>query len=74
MILRLQSGRSSVEIDVIQFKRMAEQKQEYDQQVIESLSMENYMQLCKQKLKLYMKDDELGPFELDASLYDFHDA
>ncbi|KAB2041517.1 hypothetical protein ES319_D02G152500v1 [Gossypium barbadense] len=37
MILRLQSGRSSVEIDVIQFKRMAEQKQEYDQQVIESL-------------------------------------
>ncbi|MBA0556345.1 hypothetical protein Golob_026453, partial [Gossypium lobatum] len=30
--------------------------------------------LCKQKLKLYMKDDELGPFELDASLYDFHDA
>ncbi|MBA0765674.1 hypothetical protein Gotri_014833 [Gossypium trilobum] len=37
MILRLQSGKSSVEIDVIQFKRMAEQKQEYDQQVIESL-------------------------------------
>ncbi|KAH1097846.1 hypothetical protein J1N35_014767 [Gossypium stocksii] len=37
MILRLQSEKSSVEIDVIQFKRMAEQKQEYDQQVIESL-------------------------------------
>ncbi|MBA0782671.1 hypothetical protein Gotri_000521 [Gossypium trilobum] len=77
---------SSVEIDANQFKRMAEQKQEYDQQVIESLqwivmkhesewsSLENQLQLCKQKLKLYMEDDELDQFELDGGLGHFHDA
>ncbi|MBA0631657.1 hypothetical protein Godav_000512 [Gossypium davidsonii] len=86
MILRLQNEKSSVEIDANQFKRMAEQKQEYDQQVIESLqwivmkhesewsSLENQLQLCKQKLKLYMEDDELDQFELDGGLGHFHDA
>ncbi|KAH1030934.1 hypothetical protein J1N35_043108 [Gossypium stocksii] len=84
MILRLQNEKSSVEIDANQFKRMAEQKQEYDQQVIESLqwivmkhesewsSLENQLQLCKQKL--HMEDDELDQFELDGGLGHFHDA
>ncbi|XWS54599.1 hypothetical protein CRYUN_Cryun10bG0102500 [Craigia yunnanensis] len=84
MILRLQSEKSSTEIDANQYKRMAEQKQEYDQQVIESLQwivmkheserslLENQLQLCKQKLKLYMKDDELDQFEVDAGFSILH--
>ncbi|XVE66634.1 hypothetical protein DITRI_Ditri08aG0093900 [Diplodiscus trichospermus] len=84
MILRLQSEKSSIEIDANQYKRMAEQKQEYDQQVIESLqwivmkhesersSLENQLQLCKQKLNLYMKDDELQQFEVDAGFSLLH--
>ncbi|KAL4303790.1 hypothetical protein GQ457_10G019890 [Hibiscus cannabinus] len=86
MILRLQNEKSLVEMDANQFKRMAEQMHEYDQQVIESLqwtvmkhesersSLENQLQLCKQKLKLYMKDDELGQLELDAGLRFFQES
>ncbi|XP_022763623.1 protein FLOURY 1-like isoform X2 [Durio zibethinus] len=80
MILRLQSEKSSMEIEANRYKRMAEQKQEYDQQVIESLQwivmkheserslLEDQLQWCTQKLKLYMRDDELDQFELDAGI------
>ncbi|KAK8568290.1 hypothetical protein V6N12_006844 [Hibiscus sabdariffa] len=86
MILRLQNEKSLVEMDANQFKRIAEQTHEYDQQVIESLqwivmkhesersSLEKQLQLCKQKLKLYMKDDELGQLELDAGLRFFQES
>ncbi|OMO63467.1 hypothetical protein COLO4_32417 [Corchorus olitorius] len=84
MILRLQSEKSSIEIDANQYKRMAEQKQEYDQQVIESLQwivmkheserslLESQLQMYKQKLKLYMKDDEYDQFEVDADFSFLH--
>ncbi|GMI88328.1 hypothetical protein HRI_002502100 [Hibiscus trionum] len=86
MILRLQNEKSLVEMDANQFKRVAEQKHEYDQQIIESLqwivmkhesersSLENQLQLCKQKLKLFMKDDEFRRLELDAGLSFFQDS
>ncbi|KAE8691499.1 Aldehyde dehydrogenase 6B2 [Hibiscus syriacus] len=86
MILRLQTERSLVEMEATQFKRMVEQKHEHDQQVIESLQwivmkhesdrslLENQLLMCKQKLKLYMKDDELGQLELDAGLGFFQDS
>ncbi|EOX98630.1 hypothetical protein QUC31_015069 [Theobroma cacao] len=84
MILRLQNEKSSMEIDANQYKRMAGQKQEYDQQVIESLQwivmkheserslLENQLQLCKQQLKHYVKDDELGQFEVDVGFSFLH--
>ncbi|KAE8698553.1 Aldehyde dehydrogenase 6B2 [Hibiscus syriacus] len=86
MILRLQTEKSLVEMEASQFKRMVEQKHEYDQRVIESLqwivmkhesersSLEKQLLSCKQKLKLYMKDDELGQLELDAGLGFFQDS
>ncbi|KAJ8764792.1 hypothetical protein K2173_009197 [Erythroxylum novogranatense] len=80
MILRLQSEKSSLEIEFNQYRKLAEQKQEYDQQVIHSLKwiimkhesatcvLEEKLRLCKEKLKHYMKD-EIDKFEnFDASL------
>ncbi|OMO63472.1 hypothetical protein COLO4_32422 [Corchorus olitorius] len=84
MILRLQSEKSSIVIDANQYKRMAQQKQEYDQQVIESLQwivmkheserslLESQLQMWKQKLKLYLKDEELDQFEVDADFSFLH--
>ncbi|XVF67308.1 hypothetical protein PTKIN_Ptkin10aG0110400 [Pterospermum kingtungense] len=84
MILRLQSEKSSMELDANQYKRMAEKKHEYVEQVIESLQwivmkheserslLENQLQLYKQKLKLYIKDDELDQFEVDAGFSFLH--
>ncbi|KAJ7968332.1 Methylmalonate-semialdehyde dehydrogenase [Quillaja saponaria] len=80
MILRLQSEKSSVEIQANQYRRMAEQKQEYDQEIIQSLRwiimkhesqlslLEDKLRLCRQKLKLYMKADEVDLLEgVDAN-------
>ncbi|KAK6945837.1 GTD-binding domain [Dillenia turbinata] len=69
MILRLQNEKSSIEIQANQYKREAEHKQLYDQELIESLqwiimmhendkqAFEQKLKLCKQKLKEYVNDD-----------------
>lgn len=80
MILRLQSEKSSVEIQANQFRRMVEQKQEYDQEVIESLRwtimqhesqkslLEDQLGIYREKLSHYMTDDEIDQLEgLDSS-------
>lgn len=71
MILRLQSEKSAIEIAATQFRRMSEQKHEYDQDNIQSLewlvikyqsdikSLEDQLMSCKEKLALYMEDDAL---------------
>ncbi|KAI9121506.1 hypothetical protein K1719_008539 [Acacia pycnantha] len=58
MILRLQSEKSSVEIQSNQYRRVAEQKQEYDQNVIDSLRLiikeqESERDMLHDRLKLY---------------------
>ena len=81
MILRLQSVKSSTDMQANQYRRMAEQKQQYDQEVIRSLQwivmkhesnrslLEDQLRLCRQKLKLYMKGDEVDEREgIDASM------
>ncbi|XP_059446421.1 protein FLOURY 1-like [Corylus avellana] len=81
MILRLQSEKSSTDMQANQYRRMAEQKQQYDQEVIGSLQwivmkhesnrslLEDQLRLCRQKLKLYMKGDEVDEREgIDASM------
>lgn len=80
MILRLQSEKSAVEIQANQFRRMVEQKQEYDQEVIESLRwtvrqleyqksvMEEQVLVYREKLREYMRDDEIEQIEgVDAA-------
>lgn len=73
MILRLQNEESLVEMEARQFRRMIEQKQLHDQEVIQSLQwmvmehesqrrlLEEELRLCRQKLKLH--DDEVVPLE-----------
>uniref|UniRef100_A0A2P2JB12 GTD-binding domain-containing protein n=1 Tax=Rhizophora mucronata TaxID=61149 RepID=A0A2P2JB12_RHIMU len=75
LILRLQSEMSSMEIEANQYRRFTEQKQEYDEQVIQSLKwivmkrecemsiLEEKLIMCRQKLKQYMMDDEINQFE-----------
>ncbi|XP_026391026.1 probable myosin-binding protein 6 isoform X2 [Papaver somniferum] len=75
MILRLQSEKSSIQIEANQSKRLAEQKQQYDQEIIQSLQwvifkhesersvLENQLKLCKLKLRECLKLDELEQFE-----------
>ncbi|KAI3886754.1 hypothetical protein MKX03_029810 [Papaver bracteatum] len=75
MILRLQSDKSSIQIEANQSKRLAEQKQQYDQEIIQSLQwvifkhesersvLENQLKLCKLKLRECLKLDELEQFE-----------
>lgn len=82
MILRLQSEKSSIEMQANQYRRLAEQKQQYDQHVIRSLQwivmkhesnrslLEDQLRLCGQKLKPYMKGDEVDERDqgIDASM------
>ncbi|KAG2703956.1 hypothetical protein I3760_06G160600 [Carya illinoinensis] len=81
MILRLQSEKSSTEMQANQYRRLAEQKQQYDLEVIQSLQwivmqhescrslLEDQLRLCRQKLKLHTKGDELDGLEgIDASM------
>ncbi|KAF7803787.1 L-type lectin-domain containing receptor kinase IX.1-like [Senna tora] len=70
MIFRLQSEKSSVEIQANQYRRMVEQKQEYDQDVIESLrwiitKQEDQLRMYREKLKQHMREDEID--ELDKT-------
>lgn len=65
MILRLQSEKSCVEMQANQYRRMAEQKQQYDEAIIQSLQwivmkheserslLEDQLRFCRQELKLY---------------------
>ncbi|OVA15255.1 Zein-binding domain [Macleaya cordata] len=75
MILRLQNEKSSREIEANQYRRLTEQKQQYDQEEIRSLQwviykhelersiLENQLKLCKEKLNHYLKIDELEEFD-----------
>ncbi|CAJ2648877.1 probable myosin-binding protein 5 [Trifolium pratense] len=75
MILRLQSEKSSIEIQANQFRRMVEERQEYDQEVIESLRwnvvqlenqktfLEEQLGVFKEKLREFMKDEEIELIE-----------
>ncbi|KAK7840661.1 protein floury 1-like [Quercus suber] len=83
MILRLQREKSSIEIQANQYRRLAERKQQYDQEVIQSLRwivmkhesnrslLEDQLRFCRQKLKLCtMKGNEVdhGSEGVDASM------
>ncbi|KAK7412181.1 hypothetical protein VNO78_03631 [Psophocarpus tetragonolobus] len=71
MILRLQSEKSSVEIQAKQFRRVVEQKQEYDLEVIESLRwtvlqlesqknlLERQLGVLRERLKHFVDDLEI---------------
>ncbi|BFG41299.1 hypothetical protein CerSpe_275730 [Prunus speciosa] len=80
MILRLQNEKSCIEIQANQYRRMAEQKQQYDEEVIQSLQwiimkheserslLQEQLTLCNQKLQQYAEVDERGqPEEGDPS-------
>ncbi|KAG5024740.1 hypothetical protein AAZX31_08G064500 [Glycine max] len=79
MILRLQSEKSAAEIQATQFRRMAEQKLDYDQEVIESLQwtitqhefqkceVEDRIGMCKEELRQFMRDDEIERIEDEVS-------
>ncbi|KAK4401800.1 protein FLOURY 1-like [Sesamum angolense] len=69
MILRLQNEKSLIEMELSQYRRLAEEKQIHDQEVIRSLqwlvwrhesersSLEEQLKLCKQRLKRLSKDE-----------------
>lgn len=71
MILRLQSEKSAVEIQAKQFRRVVEQKQEYDLEVMESLRwtveqiesqkniVERQLRVLKERLKQFLNDQEI---------------
>lgn len=75
MIIRLQSEKSSVEIQANQYRRMVEQKQEYDQDVIESLRwivmkqesqgalLQDQLRLYREKLRQHMREDEIDQLD-----------
>ncbi|MCD7457454.1 hypothetical protein HAX54_035102 [Datura stramonium] len=72
MILRLQNEKSLVEMEANQYKRLAEEKQLHDQEVIQSLQwlvlqhesersiLEDQLKSCREKLKLFGKKDYEG--------------
>ncbi|XP_059313823.1 protein FLOURY 1-like [Lycium ferocissimum] len=72
MILRLQNEKSLVEMETNQYKRLAEEKQLHDQEVIQSLQwlvlkhesertiLEDQLKLCREKLKSFGKRDYEG--------------
>ncbi|KAK0588935.1 hypothetical protein LWI29_007424 [Acer saccharum] len=75
MILRLQNEKSAAEIEANQYCKLAEKKQEFDKEVIESLQwivmrheserflLEEKLMSFRKKLKQYVvKDDELNEF------------
>lgn len=76
MILRLQNEKSLVEMEANQYKRLAEEKQLHDQEVIQSLQwlvlqhesersiLEDQLKSCEEKLKPFGKKD----YEEDHSL------
>lgn len=78
MILRLQNEKSVIEIEANQYRRVAEKKQEFDKQVIESMQwclmkhesekmlMEDRLKVLREQLRRFVKDDELDGFEFDG--------
>ncbi|KAK2983187.1 hypothetical protein RJ640_018532 [Escallonia rubra] len=70
MILHLQNEKSLIEMEARQYRRLAQEKQLHDQEVIESLRwivmkheskrsvLEDQLRVCKRKLKLHIKRDE----------------
>ncbi|CAL5213549.1 unnamed protein product [Lathyrus oleraceus] len=78
MILRLQNEKSSAEIEANQFRRMAEQRLEYDDEVIDSLHwaitrheshrsvLEEQLRVYKEELYQHIEEDEIE--QLEASL------
>ncbi|CAI8591349.1 unnamed protein product [Vicia faba] len=83
MILRLQNEKSSVEIEANQFRRMVEERQEYDRQVIESLRwnvveldaqksfLEEQLGVFKERLREFMREDEIEQIEGDDFAREF---
>ncbi|XP_027346977.1 myosin-binding protein 3-like [Abrus precatorius] len=79
MILRLQREKSTAEIQATQFRRMAEEKLDYDQEMIESLqwtitdhetqkcSLEDQLEIYREELKQFMKDEEIDQMEDEVS-------
>ncbi|XP_028754058.1 protein FLOURY 1-like [Neltuma alba] len=86
MILRLQSEKSSVEMEANQFRRIAEKKQQYAQEVIESLQwiimqnesqislLEDKLMLHREKMRQYVNEDEMEQFEEPHGDDDAHKA
>ncbi|CAN4107885.1 unnamed protein product [Withania somnifera] len=78
MILRLQNEKSLVEMEANQYKRLAEEKQLHDQEVIQSLQwlvlqhesersiLEDQLKSCREKLKPFGKRDYEGDSEVAA--------
>lgn len=72
MILRLQNEKSLIELEANHYRRLAKEKQQHDQQVIQSLQwivmkhesersvLEERLRICRQKLKIYIKGDDEG--------------
>ncbi|KAA8536362.1 hypothetical protein F0562_028840 [Nyssa sinensis] len=83
MILRLQNETSLIEMEANQFRRLAEEKQLHDQDVIQSLRwilmkheserslLEDQLRLCRRKLKLHMKGDEGDQSEETGEFFSF---
>nr|XP_007159168.1 hypothetical protein PHAVU_002G214800g [Phaseolus vulgaris]ESW31162.1 hypothetical protein PHAVU_002G214800g [Phaseolus vulgaris] len=79
MILRLQNEKSAAEIQATQFRRMAEQKLDYDQEVIESLQwtitqhevqkcdLEDQVEICREDLRQFMRDEDIEKLEVEVS-------
>ncbi|KAI3448220.1 hypothetical protein Pfo_004885 [Paulownia fortunei] len=70
MILRLQNEKSLIEMEFIQYRRLAEEKQIHDQEVIQSLQwivwrheserslLQEELKFCRRKLNRLLKSDE----------------
>lgn len=75
MIFRLQNEKSSLQIEANQVQRWAEEKQSYDEEVIQSLQctlmqyeednnlLEEELKFYKKRLKVYEQDDENETFD-----------
>lgn len=75
MMLRLQNEKSLIEMEANQYRRLAEEKQFHDQEVIHSLQwlvlkheseralLEDQLKLYQQRLNLFAEDDECQQFE-----------
>ncbi|KAK6135650.1 hypothetical protein DH2020_030615 [Rehmannia glutinosa] len=75
MILRLQNEKSSIELESNQYRRLAEEKQIHDQEVIQSLQwlvwrheserslLEDELKSCRRKLKRCCSNEETEEFE-----------
>lgn len=84
MILRLQNEKSVIEMEAHQYRRLAEEKQLHDQEVIESLrwialrcqsagiQLEDQVRSLKQKLQLHLKVDEGDESEGVDESFRFH--